>query len=318
MRLVTLLFLAASVVPLGAQLSPLSSEEASDPNKPQPPTNAFDKADLEFYVRHLYVYADQIHVEVGDPRPSAVPGLQEIDVTASYQLASKRHTFMVSDDGKHLVEGATYEIDKNPFYKTNEAIDQFAAPGFGKEGATVAMVVYSDFQCPYCAKEAQLLRGQLNAVYGSKVRVYFRDFPLEMHDWARDAAIAGRCVFINEPEEFWKYHDWIFENQKTITKANLADKVKDFVATTAVDAAKFETCFAGRETEADIEKSLAEGRSVGVSSTPSVFINGRKLSGTPEWKSLQAIIDYELEYQEVTHNAGDDCGCAVELPSFPQ
>ncbi len=302
----------------GAQtLSPLDSAESKDPAGPQPPSNALDKQDLEFYVRHLYVYGPQINIVVDDPKPSDVPGLKEIQVTASFQLASKKHSFLVSEDGKHLVEGAVYQIDKNPFHKANETIDTFAAPGFGKEGASVVLVAYSDFQCPYCAEEAKLLRGQLNALYASKVRVYFREFPLEMHNWARDAAVAGRCVFINEPEVFWDFHDWVFENQKTITPENLSGKIKLFLADTTVDAAKFEACFSSRQTEKDIEKSLAEGQSLGVTSTPTLFVNGRKLPGSTKWDSLKAILDYELEYQKVTENAGDDCGCTVELP-FPQ
>lgn len=316
MKTAVALLLAFSALPIAAQsLSPLAAPEEKP--KVEPPSNALDKNDLEFYVRHLYVYGPQIHVAVSDPQPSSVAGLKKVEVTASYQLASKKHEFLVSDDGMHIIEGKTYAVDLNPFHETNQAIDTFSAPGFGKEGATVAMVVYSDFQCPYCAKEAKLLRGQLNAVYGSKVRVYFRDFPLEMHDWAKDAAVAGRCVFLNEPNAFWTYHDWVFNNQESITKANFEAKFKEALATTDADAAKVEACYAARETESDVDKSIAEGQSIGVSSTPTVFINGRKLPGSIEWNNLKTIIDYELDYQEVTHNAGDDCGCAVELPSFP-
>lgn len=307
---------ALAAATLSAQsLSPLS--QPAEKPQAQPPSNALDKDDLEFYVRHLYVYGPQIHVEVSDPQPSSVVGLKRVEVTASYQMASKKHEFLISEDGQHIIEGKTYAVDRNPFHEVNETIDMFAAPGFGKEGATVALVVYSDFQCPYCAKEAKLLRGQLKALYGDKVRVYFRDFPLETHDWARDAAVAGRCIFLNDPESFWTYHDWVFDHQDSITKANFGDKLKEVLATTAADAEKVQACYAARDTEADVEKSLAEGQAIGVTSTPTLFVNGRKLPGSLDWNNLKTVIDYELDYQEVTHNAGDDCGCAVELPSFP-
>jgi protein-disulfide isomerase len=297
-------------------LSPLEEPKPAAPAV-LPPANALDKADLEFYVRHLYVYGPQIDIAVADPVPSEIDGLLTVEVTASYRMASKKHEFLVTKDGKHIIAGETYDIAKNPFHEVNETIDTLSAPAFGKEGASVVLVVYSDFQCPFCAKEAQMLRTNFLHQYGGKARLYFKDFPLSMHPWAKDAAVAGRCVYNQEPEVFWEYHDWIFENQKSITPENLQAKVGEFLQGKEVDSLKFSQCFTGKETLAKVEESIAEGQALGVNSTPTIFVNGRRLNGSPEWEQLKSIIDYELDYQEVTHNAGDDCGCAIEL-EFPK
>jgi len=311
-----LLALALTLSPLMAQgLSPLDSEPKA--GGPQPPSDARNKADLEFYVRHLFVYGPQIGIEVGEYRKSDLPGMLETTVTASYKLASKQHTFYVSEDGKHLLEGTTYQIDKNPYRKTIETINTTNAPAFGEEGASVVVVAYSDFQCPYCAQEAQILRGQLKREYESRVRVYFRDFPLSNHEWAKDAAIAGRCIYNQEPEAFWTYHDWIFANQGSITPANLKDKVMEHAKGAGVDTLKLNGCLSDQSVADVVEASMAEGRAVGVTSTPTLFVNGRKMPGSVKWEQLKSVIDYELEYQQVTHNAGDDCGCAVDL-EFPE
>lgn len=313
-----LLALALTTLPLAAQgLSPLESASETKEAGPAPPSNALDKADLEFYVRHLFVYGDQINVEVGEFVDSSVPGLLETTVTASYKLASKKHQFLVSKDGKHLLEGKTYQIDQNPFHEINQTIDTMSAPAFGEEGASVVVVAYSDFQCPFCAQEAKILRGQLMNEYKTKVRVYFRDFPLANHEWAQPAAVAGRCIYNQEPDAFWAYHDWIFENQGAITQANLKDKVMEQAKSSGLDTLKLNGCLDDPAVAAKIEASLGEGRAVGVTSTPTLFVNGRQLSGSVKWEQLKAVIDYELEYQQVTENAGDDCGCAVEL-EFPQ
>jgi protein-disulfide isomerase len=310
-----LLLCLASV--LSAQgLSPLDAPKAAAPEV-LPPTNALDKSDLEFYVRHLYVYGPQISIAVADPAPSEIEGLLKVVVKASYKMASKEHEFLVSKDGKHIFEGQTYEVDKNPFHKVNETIDTTSAPAFGKEGASVVLVVYSDFECPFCAKEAQVLRGNFLHEYAGRARLYFRDFPLNIHAWAKDAAVAGRCIYNQEPEAFWEYHDWIFANQKNITPENLQAKVGEFLQGKKVDSLKFSQCFSKKETLAKVEESIAEGQAIGVNSTPSLFVNGRRLGGSPEWEQLKSIIDYELDYQKVTHNAGDDCGCKVDL-GFPQ
>ena len=316
MRLALAVLTLVFAVGAAAQLSPLDKPAASTQG-PQAPTNALDKQDLAFYVRHLYVYKPQINIEVGDYVESAMPGLFETTVRASYRLASKEHKFYISKDGKNIVEGSTYVVDKNPFQSTIEKIDTLPAPAFGTEGAPVVVVAYSDFQCPYCAKEAKVIRGQLKDAYPDNVRVYFRDFPLPSHNWAKDAAVAGRCIYIQEPEVFWDYHDWVFENQQSMTPENLPVKVGEFASDKGLDTLKLSQCLSAKATLNDVEASVKEGQSIGVSSTPTIVINGRKVGGSQEFEQLKAIIDYEIEYQKVTHNAGDDCGCAADVTGFP-
>lgn len=285
---------------------------------PAPPANALDKADLEFYVRHLFVWGTQIEVSVGEYKESAIPGMLEVEVTGAYREASQKKTFYVSKDGRHVVQGTVYKIDDNPFRQALDAVDNTGAPAFGAEGASVMVTVFSDFQCPYCAREAKVLE-QLREEYDDKVRVYFRDFPLtQKHDWALTAAIAGQCIQAQSPEAFWTYHDWIFEKRETLTAANLVDETVKLMAGGAVDSSKLQTCIDSRETLKIVEMSLAEGRAAGVDSTPTVFVNGRKMPGTPQWPQLKTVIDYELGYQQITHNSGDDCGCAmnISLPGF--
>lgn len=291
------------------------AEKAADP---VPPANALDKADLEFYVRHLFVWGPQIEVSVGEYKESAIPGMLEVEVTGAYREASQKKTFYVSKDGRHVVQGTVYKIDDNPFRQALDAVDNTGAPAFGAEGASVMVTVFSDFQCPYCAREAKALE-QLREEYDDKVRVYFRDFPLtQKHDWALTAAIAGQCIQAQSPEAFWTYHDWIFEKQETLTAANMVDETVKLMAGGAVDSSKLQACIDSRETLKIVEMSLAEGRAAGVDSTPTVFVNGRKMPGTPQWPQLKTVIDYELGYQQVTHNSGDDCGCAmnISLPGF--
>ncbi len=302
----------------GQGLSPLEGPEEKTV-KPIPPTNALDKADLEFYVRHLFVWGPQIEVVVGKYRKSAIPGMLEVEVTAGFQQSSQKKTFYVSKDGQHVVQGTVYKIDDNPFRPVLDKIDNTGAATFGAEGASVVVTAFSDFQCPFCAKEAKVLRTQLKDEYSDKARVYFRDFPLtQIHNWALTAAVAGQCVQAQSPEAFWTYHDWVFEQQKTFTPENLVDKTLEFIADSAVDIEKLKSCISSRETLKIVEMSLAEGREAGVNSTPTVFVNGRKMPSGLRWPQLKAVIDYELEYQKVTHNAGDDCGCALDitLPGF--
>ena len=280
---------------------------------PMGPSNALDKEDLETYLRHLYAWVPETQVEIGDFQPSSVDGLLQTNVLLSYKLQSQEKVFYITKDGRQVLDGSAYEIAKNPFQSNLEKITTSGHPGFGTAGAPVVIVAYSDFQCPYCAKEAKVLRTQLIESYPQQVRVYFRDYPLKTHKWAMGAAIAGRCIYRLEPEGFWRYHDWIFEQQKDITPANLKDKVMEFAAGEGLDGLKLGRCIDSRETEKAIQESKKEGASVGVRSTPTLFINGRPLTGAIQWERLQQIVDNEIAYQKVANNAGDDCGCEVTL-----
>lgn len=313
--------LLAAVSPAWGQapgaLSPLD-KPAETARAVAAPSNFLNKADLEFYVRHLYVWAPHVKVEISDPEPSEVEGLMEVTVAASYQLARQERTFYVSKDGKHIIEGKDYPVDKNPFHEVIDGMDTSASPAFGKEGAPVKIVVYSDFQCPYCAQEATVVHKQVAEKYPEQARVYFRNFPLtKIHKWAMAGAIRGECIYQLSPELFWEYHDWIFENQKEITPENLDGKVNEFLSGKDIDALKLGQCASDPKTAGLVEASLKEGRAVGVTSTPTLFVNGRKLTGSVKWEQLQQIIDFEIEYQKVAKNAGDDCGCAIgaEFPA---
>jgi len=130
------------------------------------------------------------------------------------------------------------------------------------------------------------------------------------------AAIAGRCVFRQSPAAFWDYHDWIFEHQGDITPENLKAKFLEFTndKSEEIDVLRLAQCFDARATEAEVNESIAEARELAVNATPTLFVNGRRISSQIAWPRLQQIIDMEIQYQRTAMPAGDDSCCAVELP----
>ena len=131
------------------------------------------------------------------------------------------------------------------------------------------------------------------------------------------ASLAGRCIFRQNPSAFWEYHDWIYEHQGEINADNLKSKIFEFGKSVKdVDTVQLERCMDSKATAAEIEKSMAEAKALGVSATPTLFVNGRQLVGQQAtWANLRPVIDYEIEYQKTAKNAGEDCGCEVKLPS---
>lgn len=278
--------------------------------------SGLDKPTLETYVRHLYVMDPKVTVQVSDPKPSSdLPGFYEVTVAATLDSAHQDFQFLVSKDGSKIIQGTVYDAAENPFKHDLDKLKTEGTPNFGTQGAPVVIVEFSDFECPYCQKEAGILRQNLLAAYPTQVHFYFKEFPLvTLHPWAKAAAIASRCVYRQNAGEFWNYHDWIFQHQNEVNPDNLKDKILDWAKNEKdIDALQLTTCMENKATEAEVDKDMADGRALDVNSTPTLFINGRRLASAAEWPTLKAIIDYEIEYQKTAKNAGEDCGCSIKL-----
>ena len=189
-----------------------------------------------------------------------------------------------------------YDINRTPFQSNLDNLSLQDQPTFGPANAPVTIVEFGDLQCPSCKAEAPVLRGDIPREYGDKVRVVFKDYPLEsIHPWARAAAIAARCVYRQDKQAFWKYYDWDYENQEQITGENLHSKVMDWAAANKLDALQLGRCIDTKASEPDVNRNIAEGRALGVTGTPSLFINGRKIGGIP-WPVMQQVIEIELKH----------------------
>jgi len=166
------------------------------------------------------------------------------------------------------------------------------APVLGDPKAPITLVEYSDFQCPVCRNLHDALRGMLSNY--PQVKVVFKDFPLEtMHPWARTAALAGRCAYQQNAKAFWKVYDSIYDNQDLISANNVYDKVMDFAVQAGLDKDAFKTCLSGPQAAKEVDASVANGNKLEVRSTPTVFVNGRRIvGGDPH--GIQQYIDYEM------------------------
>lgn len=177
---------------------------------------------------------------------------------------------------------------------TSVQLDVEHQPSFGPADAPVTIVEFGDLQCPSCRAEAPLLRELIPELFPNKVRIVFKDYPLEsIHPWARAASIAGRCIFRQNPQAFWKFYDWDYENQDDITIENIKSKVLGWAAGNGIISAQLESCIDTRATDAEIARNISEGKAAGVRGTPTLFVNGLK-SSSVQLPALQQMIAKEL------------------------
>ena len=263
---------------------------------------ALDKATFEKYLRHLELFRGDVTFKIDDPQPSKyLPGFSEVLVHLIFNNVEKDELFYISSDGQTIIRGDVFSLGKSPFQSNLDKLTLTDQPSFGPANAPVTIVEFGDFQCPDCKAEAPVLRKELPEGFDDKVRVIFKNYPLEsVHPWAHAAAVAGRCVYQQGDPAFWKFYDWIYQNQDDIALDNLNAKVLAWAGENGVDSAKLGQCIDTKATEPEVNASIAEGHALGISGTPTLFINGRKIGGLM-WPDLQLVINKELEYTSPAH-----------------
>ena len=209
--------------------------------------------------------------------------------------ASSARTTSGVDAGAELAASATWSDEASPVPVS------FRDPVEGSRAAPVTLVVFSDFQCPFCYQLVATVT-ELEARYGTdKLRVVWKNNPLPSHHEARPAAIAGEAVFrLGGSPAFWRFHDLAFANQKELA----ADKFEAWAVEAGVDRASFRAKLEDPDVAAKVDADVAAGKTAGASRTPATFINGVLLIGAQPSENFTAIIDAQLQAASAAIAAG--------------
>ena len=244
------------------------------------------------FLQQTFGYDPQLSWKISHIRPSEAEGLAEVDVTISGPQGSGGQKFYVTADGKHAITGEILPFGAHPFAATRKELEEgINGPTRGPASAPVTVVEFGDFQCPHC-KEAQPTLDKL-ANEDKNVRMVYQNFPLPMHDWAMKAANYADCVAHSSDAAFWKFLDSVYAAQSDITASNADEKLTGLADTAGVKGSDIAACATKPETESRVQHSIALGTSLDVNSTPTIFINGRKLSaGGIPYEVLQKLADF--------------------------
>ncbi|MBF0260201.1 MAG: DsbA family protein [Magnetococcales bacterium] len=161
----------------------------------------------------------------------------------------------------------------------------------GDAKAPVTIIEFSDFECPYC-RRAQATLKKVTEAYGDKVRMVFRHYPLPFHAKAPKASEAAQCAA--DQGKFWPMHDVLFEDKAGLDPADLKKTAK----TIGLDMAAFDKCFDSGKHGARITADLTDGKKLGVTGTPTFFINGVRVVGAQPFEKFKSVIDDELKEKE--------------------
>lgn len=296
----TALLGALALLLLALPAASQTPKPASDPAAPAVAASPEDAALLkstEAFVRKLFAWGPEIKVTLGPLAQSTASDFYVVPVEVTLNDQKENGEVYVSKDGKTLLRGEIFDMHTNPFADNVNKIRLDGSPSTGPADAKVTVVEYADFECPHCRELYESLQG-IEAKY-PQVRFVYKNFPLTtIHPWAETAAIAGRCAYQQSPAAFWKVHDAIFEGQDVISPENVWDKLVSYASQAGLNADTFKACLSSPDAQKAVDADHAEGVALGVSSTPTVYINGRPLAGGDPQLLVQ-YIDFELAAQDV-------------------
>lgn len=196
---------------------------------------------------------------------------------------------MITQYPKVLADLQRQEAANKPLSAEDQkAIAAATDAAFGAASAKVTVVEFSDFQCPYCTRAAAVAN-EIKKQYPEGVRFVFRQFPLSFH---KDAHLAAQASLAAGAEgKFWEYHDVLFQNQKALGR----DQLEKYAADVGLDVAAFKKALDDGTYKAAVDADIELGKKVAVSGTPTMFVNGERVSNPTDIATVSAQIDKALK-----------------------
>jgi len=257
---------------------------------------------IERQVRSFYKLPPDVTVSIGPARPSEFPNYDTIKLTFNKGNRKDEYDFLLSKDGKTLVKLTKLDLTKDPNAEIMKKIDVNGRPTRGNKDAKVVVVNYDDFECPFCSRMHQTLFPQIFKEYGDRVLFIYKDYPLaEIHPWAVHAAVNANCLAAQNTDAYWDYADYLHANQHAVNGAQGLASQMAFIDRAAMlqgqlhklDESKLQACVKAQD-DSSIKTSLHEGDALGVSATPTLFVNGEEMDGALPIAELRAVLDRAL------------------------
>jgi len=269
---------------------------------------------IEVLVRGQMSLPAQYDVSIGQRGKSDFAGYDKLPITFSHNGAKRTLDFLISTDNKTLVRMDKMDLSKDPATTINIANRPFR----GNANAKVTIVNFDDLECPYCARMHHELFPTTLDHYGDKVKIVYKDFPLvELHPWALHAAVDANCLAAQNDQAYWEFVDDAHDHGSDISgpedkhilsasDAALDKMATDDAAKHSLDMKKLHTCLSAQDT-APIKASMAEATDLGVDATPTIYVNGERISGAEGTDVLFPVIDRALT----------DAGVTPPAPAIP-
>jgi protein-disulfide isomerase len=259
---------------------------------------------VERQVREVLQAPPYVHITVTGRQPSKeFTGFDDLTVTLSAAEHTQTVKFLISKDSQTMYSMSKMDLSKDPYQAVMDKIDTTGRPIRGNKDAKVTVVVYDDFQCPFCSRMHSTINTSLKT-YGDRIKVVYKDYPLsDIHPWATRAAVNGQCLASQSGGAFWDYTDYVHANGASISGqkrdvegqfAELDRVAGDMGKRHDVDLTKLNACIK-EQPKKQLDASIAEAEKLGINATPAVFVNGQKLEGAVPPPEFEAVLNQALK-----------------------
>jgi protein-disulfide isomerase len=294
LKAILILFCAGTLAAQTTTTKPsLKSPAEKSADKSSSDVNLPSEATVDSFLQQTFGYEPQVSWKISAIKPAPVPGLAQVDVILANPQGQQLSRFYVTPDGEHAVVGDIIPFGAKPYDPAKKLLEKgINGPAKGPKDSPVTIVEFGDLQCPAC-KAAQ---PAIEALVASEpqARFVFQNFPLEMHNWAQKGAAYADCVAQTSNDAFWKFVSKTYETQSDITAENADEKLTALADAAGVKGADIAACATTPIPKSHIDASIALGKSVNVTGTPTLFINGRVISNVSQVPAdtLKALVDF--------------------------
>lgn len=304
--LVGALILSCCVVAIVPQYSLAASSKAKRPAE-KLPAGYISDARLKSALQKRLMVPDLKQIHLGPVIKSPIPGIYQRTITISSETGQPEGAleYLSNERGEQGILARQFGFlnVEDPWQHVDISMLHLKdRPTLGPADAPITIVEFADFECPYCAHAFPTMEALVNDTYKGKVRLIWKNYPLTMHPWAEQAAIAAECAREQNPEAFWSFARDLYHNQDKITPQNLRPHIEDFAKSIGLDTKALNACILGSSAEARVEQDMKDAKEVHVMSTPTFFVNGVPVVGIPGGNLMQELINSELKRAE--HHAG--------------
>ena len=258
---------------------------------------------IERQVRTYYNVPAHVKITLSPLKPSEFSNYEALTITMDGGDKKQNYDFLLSKDGKTLIRMTKLDLSKDPYAEAMKKIDVKGRPTRGNKDAKVVAINYDDFQCPFCSRMHQTLFPQLLKEYGDRVVFIYKDFPLsEIHPWATHAAVDANCLASQSTDGYWDFADYIHSNQGEVNSEKSRDGQFGALDRLALlqgqkhnlDVARLQSCIKSQNEDL-VKASIKEAETLGVSATPTLFVNGQEVDGALPISELRGVFDRALE-----------------------
>ncbi len=236
-------------------------------------------------------------VEVGPATPGPLHGLWSRPLRPANQApGAPAKSVLITDSPGKAILGTELDLTKDPWGRINlEKLHLNDRATLGPDDAPVTIIEFGDLECPFCARAFSEIETVVNTTHKGQVRLIFKHFPLSIHPWAMQGAIAAECVRRQNPKAFWSFVSDIYRDQGAINPQNLRQHVDTYVEKLGLDQQVLNACIMASAAEAQVIQDRDDGNAIGVNSTPTFLVNGIELVGLPSDKTFDYVVNSELK-----------------------